>query len=76
MVGSMFLSIFSFASTAILHCFILSEDTGNGVNCPNALKSFLDENDTRAEKAGTYKKGGDKGGSGTGNNNDKANNMD
>ena len=42
MVGSMFLSIFSFASTAILHCFILSEDIGNGVNCPEALKGFLD----------------------------------
>lgn len=74
LVGSLFLSIFSFASTAILHCFILSEDTGNGVNCPQSLVSFLDQNDERAMKAGTYQKSGAAGK--TGNNEDKANNME
>jgi choline transporter-like protein 2/4/5 len=36
-VGSLFLSIFSFASTAILHCFILDEDTGGAKFTPDSL---------------------------------------
>ena len=29
LVGSIFLSVYSFSSTTILHCFILSEDIGS-----------------------------------------------
>lgn len=50
MVGSLFLSIFSFSSTAILHCFLLSEETGGYGNAPAYLKDFLghcDEKRTR-----------------------------
>ena len=42
-VGSLFLSIFSFSSTAILHCFIMAEDSGVNVPTPESLKPFLDE---------------------------------
>lgn len=56
MVGSMFLSIFSFACTAILHCFILDEDTGGSEMTPESLQGFLDMNDARAEKEGRFKK--------------------
>ncbi|MFN7881091.1 MAG: hypothetical protein ACK5NI_01215 [bacterium] len=28
LIGSLFLSIFSFSCTSILHCFLLDEDTG------------------------------------------------
>jgi len=45
MVGSLFLSVFSFSATAILHCFILDEDTGGARFRPDSLKSFVDEND-------------------------------
>merc|ERR1711934_1061389 len=42
LVGSMFLSVFSFACTAILHCFILDEDTGgDGSITPDSLEPFL-----------------------------------
>lgn len=37
MVGSLFLSIFSFSCTAILHSFILDEDTGGSQNSPASL---------------------------------------
>jgi len=36
-VGSLFLSIFSFSSTAILHCFIMAEDSGANVPAPESL---------------------------------------
>jgi len=45
LVGSLFLSIFSFSCTAILHSFILDEDTGGSKNSPDSLKTFLDYND-------------------------------
>lgn len=45
LVGSLFLSIFSFSSTAILHCFIMAEDShGCEVPSPKGLQSFLDAN--------------------------------
>ena len=44
-VGSLFLSIFSFSSTAILHCFLLDEELGDGKNTPDSLASFIDETD-------------------------------
>lgn len=55
MVGSMFLSVFSFSCTALLHCFILDEDTGGSVNTPKSLQGFLAENDKRLEKEGKGK---------------------
>jgi hypothetical protein len=56
MVGSMFLSIFSFACTAILHCFILDEDTGGSEMTPESLQPFLDMNDAKAAKEGRFQK--------------------
>jgi len=51
LVGSLFLSVFSFSCTAILHSFILDEDTGGSKHTPNSLKSFLDYNDDKEAKA-------------------------
>ena len=50
-VGSMFLSIFSFSATAILHCFILDEDTGgqSGMT-PKSLEPFLANYDSGFKK--------------------------
>jgi len=50
-VASVFLSVFSFASTTILHCFILDEDTGgNSGLTPEALIPFLEKYDTGYDK--------------------------
>jgi hypothetical protein len=46
-VGSLFLSIFSFSCTAILHCFIMAEDSGCEIASPESLKPFLDLNDEK-----------------------------
>ena len=58
-VGSLFLSIFSFSCTAILHCFIMAEDCGSNVPSPPSLEPFLKHNDEsnakKAEKAGSKK---------------------
>lgn len=76
MVGSMFLSIFSFASTAILHCFILSDDVGNGVDCPEDLKPFLTANEDHNRKQEAKNGGGgNPAASGTGKKDEDANNM-
>lgn len=69
----MFLSVFSFASTAILHCFIFDEDTGGSENTPDALQGFLEGNPEKDEKDDKFKKVES---SDTGNKNVKANNMD
>jgi hypothetical protein len=50
LVGSLFLSVFSFACTAILHSFILAEDTGGNIPSPESLKAFLDYNDDQNSK--------------------------
>jgi hypothetical protein len=50
LVGSVFMSIYSFSSTAILHCFLISEKTGNSANVPSSLSDFLDDNDKNREK--------------------------
>lgn len=50
LVGSLFLSIFSFSCTAILHCFILDEDTDGSKFTPDSLKGFLDYNDQENAK--------------------------
>lgn len=41
-VGSLFLSIFSFSCTAILHCFILNEDVQGKCPPPESLQPFLE----------------------------------
>lgn len=51
LIGSLFLSIFSFSCTAILHCFLLDEDTGGSSCTPNSLKGFLDYTDKQNAKA-------------------------
>mmetsp|Transcript_29339 Transcript_29339/g.44209 ORF Transcript_29339/g.44209 Transcript_29339/m.44209 type:complete len:428 (+) Transcript_29339:627-1910(+) len=51
-VASLFLSIFDFASLAILHCFIMDEDFGGSSRTPDSLKSFLDLNDEQVAKKG------------------------
>lgn len=50
LLSSVFLSIFSFSSTAILHCFILDSELaqkGGKVNfhTPKSLQTFIDRND-------------------------------
>jgi len=45
-VASLFLSIFSFSCTTILHCFIMAEDSpGCQVVSPKGLQAFLDSQD-------------------------------
>ena len=44
-ISSLFLEIFSFSSTAILHCFILDEDFGGSDKTPDSLKEFLSQNE-------------------------------
>ena len=50
LIGSLFLSIFSFSCTAILHCFLLDEDTGGSAVTTNSLKGFLDYTDRQNAK--------------------------
>lgn len=42
LVASLFLSIFSFSATAILHCFIMGEDSGGNFIAPKGLQTFID----------------------------------
>jgi len=56
LVGSLFLSIFSSSCTAILHCFIMDEDTGGSQNSPESLQPFLKYNDEQNAKADETKK--------------------
>lgn len=56
LVGSLFLSIFSFSCTAILHSFILDEDTGVSEYTPDCLQAFLDENDRQKAISSSPKK--------------------
>merc|ERR1719263_1043514 len=52
-VGSFFLSIFSFSCTAILHCFIMADDSNSNVPSPASLEPFLKHNDeNNAKKSG------------------------
>lgn len=55
-VGSIFLSVFSFSCTALLHCFILDEDTGGSEMTPKSLQGFLTENDKKMEKERKFTK--------------------
>jgi len=55
-VGSIFLSIFSFSSTAILHCFIMNEDIGGSDITPDSLQGFLTMNEARKAKDEAFKK--------------------
>lgn len=58
-IGSVFLSVYSFSSTAILHCFLLNEDLKIN-EAPKCLQVFLDENDNynAKQKKGSGKKKG------------------
>jgi hypothetical protein len=57
LIASVFLSVYSFASTAILHCFLLDEET-KGEHRPKSLESFIEINDKHnAQRKG--KKGGE-----------------
>lgn len=44
LISSVFLSVYSFASTAILHAFLLDEEVG-GNRAPSALIDFVNRND-------------------------------
>lgn len=55
-IASVFLSVYSFASTAILHCFILSEDIGSKEH-PACLNEFIKVNDEHNEKRNKKGKG-------------------
>lgn len=56
LVGSLFLSIFSFSCTAILHCFISDEDGGGSDRTPKSLQPFLDFVDSKKDKETEMKK--------------------
>jgi len=52
LLGSIFLSVYSFSSTAILHCFLVDEEV-KGNRAPKPLREFLAnyENTEAAKKA-------------------------
>jgi hypothetical protein len=50
MIASLFLAIFDFAASTILHCFIMEEDFGGSNNTPESLQGFLRANDSRKKK--------------------------
>ena len=52
-ISTLFLEIFSFSSTAILHCFILDEDFGGSDKTPDSLKEFLTQNKQHQERKNT-----------------------
>lgn len=56
LVGSLFLSVFSFSCTAILHCFLLCEDQGQNAQMPESLQPFLDLNDEQKANAAIKRK--------------------
>jgi hypothetical protein len=41
-VASVFISIFVFSTSTILHCFLLDEELGGSKHTPDSLKDFLD----------------------------------
>ena len=43
-LGSVFLSVYSFSATAILHSFLLDEEVG-GNRAPSTLRKFMDDCD-------------------------------
>ena len=55
LLASIFLSVFSFSSTAILHCFIIDSELSSksgkaSMHTPESLKTFIEINDTEAAK--------------------------
>lgn len=44
LIGSIFLSVYSFSATAILHCYLLDEEIKGG-HRPECLDDFIKEND-------------------------------
>lgn len=51
LVASLFLSVFSFSCTALLHCFIMAEDQGYNATTPKSLQPFLDLSDEQKANA-------------------------
>lgn len=49
LLASIFLSIFSFSATTILHCFIVDEEV-KGNRAPQSLRSFIDRNEAHNAK--------------------------
>lgn len=49
LLASIFLSIYSFSATTILHCFILDEEV-KGNHAPKSLMSFIERNNQVLEK--------------------------
>jgi len=50
LISSVFISIFSFSATAILHCFIIDSELStkegrNNSHTPQSLQPFLEKND-------------------------------
>lgn len=56
MIGSIFLSVYSFASTAILHSYLLDEELKGG-HTPPSLQPFIDSNDKIYKKDKDTKSG-------------------
>jgi hypothetical protein len=71
LIGSIFLSVFSFSTTAILHCFILDEEV-EGNRCPSSLLEFKKVNEE--ENAKKNRKNGGGGSGKDSNQNDNNNN--
>ena len=49
LLASIFLSIFSFSATTILHCFIIDEEV-KGNRAPQSLMSFIERNNAHNQK--------------------------
>ena len=49
LIGSIFLSVFSFSATTILHCYILDEEI-EGRHTPESLQEFKKVNDEENDK--------------------------
>lgn len=69
-VSSVFLSIFTFAASTILQCFLLDEELGGSTRTPKSLQTFLDvhvnkkgdekKDDSKKEEKDAKKEGDDK----------------
>ena len=42
LIGSLFISVYSFSCTSILHCFVLDRETGESDLAPKSLDKFLE----------------------------------
>jgi hypothetical protein len=61
LLASIFLSVFSFAATTILHCYIVDEEV-KGSHAPPSLRAFIDRNEevnAKSKKVSSNEKGKD-----------------